>query len=146
MQLYRGYFLLVLFTAMSIPSQAAENVQATIIDTGSTNRPDLQITIDANGNARAESRGVEPHAVELNSRLCRRFLSSLQSAAPLSALPAAHCMKSASFGSRLFIEYNGERTPDLSCPVQSDPKVDDLKKQATEIMATAKAALRPRSR
>ena len=119
--------------------QATENPQAVIIDTGSTNRPGLQVTTDANGNARVESRGIEPHAIQLNSDLCKRFLASLQAAAPLHALPAAHCMKSVSFGSRLFVEYNGDRSPDISCPVQQDSKVDDLKQQALEILKTTKA-------
>ena len=135
MSLYRRYLLLGLLAAMSFP--AAENTQATIIDTGSTNRPGLQVTTDADGSARVEGRGVEPHAVQLNSRLCKRFLASLQAAAPLHALPAAHCAKSVSFGSRLFVEYNGERSPDLSCPAQGDARVDTLKKQAAEILAAA---------
>ena len=119
--------------------QAAENAQVTIIDTGSTNRPGLQVTTNAAGSARVEPRGIEPHSIQLNSHLCKHFLASLHAAAPLAALPATRCMKSVSFGSRLFIEYNGERSPDLSCPVQQDPKVDELKKQALEILQEAKS-------
>ncbi|MBV8709812.1 MAG: hypothetical protein JO182_15645 [Acidobacteriaceae bacterium] len=110
----------------------------TVIDTGSTNRPGLQITLDASGRAQVQSQGITPHAVQLNNRLCKDFIRALQSAAPLHALPAAHCMKSISFGSRLFIELNGDRSPDLNCPVQSDPKVDNLKKQALQILEAAK--------
>ncbi len=129
---------------MTLGNGAAENTQATIIDTGSTNRPGAQVTLDADGNARVQPRGLTPHAIRLNSDLCRRFLLALQSAAPLQTLPAAHCMKSASFGSRLFIEHNGERSPDLSCPTQQDTRTDTLKKQAIEILQQAQTA--PRSR
>ena len=125
---------------MSFQTQAAQNPQVTIIDTGSTNRPGLQITTDINGSAKVESRGIEPHAMQLSSHLCKHFFSSLQAAAPLHALPAAHCMKSVSFGSRLFVEYNGDRSPDLSCSVQGNPKVEDIKNQALEILKTAKAS------
>ena len=144
MQFRCGYFLVTLLAIVSLQSQAAENAQAVIIDTGSTNRPGVQVTISANGSATVEGRGVEPRALQFDSQLCKRFLSSLQSAAPLHALPAAHCVKSVSFGSRLFVEYNGERSPDLGCPVQQDPKVNDLKKQALEILQTAKGASAPR--
>jgi hypothetical protein len=136
MQLRRYYLLLGLLAAMRLP--AAENAQITIIDTGSTNRPGLQVTTDANGSARVEGRGVEPHAMQLNSELCQRLLANVQAAAPLHALPAAHCIKSVSFGSRLFIEYNGDRSPDLNCPVQQDPTVESLKEQALAILKTAK--------
>ena len=115
---------------------------ATIIDTGSTNRPGLQITLDAGGHAQVQSRGTAPHAVQLDDRLCQNFIRALQSAAPLHALPAAHCMKSVSFGSRLFIELDGDRSPDLNCPVQSDAKTDALKKQALQILEAAKVTSR----
>jgi hypothetical protein len=117
--------------------QAAENARATIIDTGSTNRRGVQVTVNANGSAIIEPHGLAPHSLQVNSHLCKRFLSGLVAATPLQALPAAHCVKSASFGSRLFIEYNGERTPDLSCPVQQNSTVDGLKKQALELLKAA---------
>lgn len=137
MRIRRAY-LFMLLAMTGLRNQAAENGQVTITDTGSTNRPGLQVTMGANGNARVVSRGMEPHTIQLNSRLCKRFLASLQTAAPLHDLPAAHCMKSASFGSRLFIEYKGERSPDLSCPVQQDARVDSLKEQALAILKAAR--------
>jgi hypothetical protein len=142
MQLRRGYLLLGLLATLSLQNKAVESQKATIIDTGSTNRPGLQVTLDASGSAKVELRGAKGRAIRLDSNQCKRFMQTLQSATPLHALPAAHCMKSVSFGSRLFIEYNGERSPDLSCPVQGDPRVDTLKRQAAEILAAAKTASR----
>lgn len=135
-------YCLGLFALLSFQNKAVENTLATIIDTGSTNRPGLQVTLGANGSATIASRDVGPHAIWLNRRLCKRFMLTLQSAAPMQALAATRCMKSVSFGSRLFIEYDGERSPDLSCPIQQDPRVDTLKKQAAEILAAAQTAPR----
>ena len=146
MRLHCGYLLLGLLTTLSLPSKAAEGALATIIDTGSTNRPGLQVTLDASGNAKVGSNDAEPRAVQLNSHLCKEFVNTVQSIASLHALPAAHCMKSVSFGSSLYVEYNGERSPDLNCPVQQDPKVDALKSQALEILKAAKATSAPRPR
>jgi hypothetical protein len=138
MQLHRYYPLLGLLAAMSL--QAAENAQITIVDTGSTNRPGFQVTTNAHGSAQVEGRGVEPHTIQLNRDLCQRLLASVQAAAPLQALPAAHCLKSVSFGSRLFVEYKGKRSPDLSCPVQQDPQVEALKQQAMAVLKAARPA------
>lgn len=116
----------------------------TIIDTGSTNRPGLHVTLDASGRVQVQSQVITPHAVQLNNRLYKNFMRALQSATPLRSLPAAHCIKSISFGSRLFVEIDGDRSPDLNCPVQSDPKVDDLKNQALQILEAAKTVSAPR--
>ncbi len=140
--LHRRQFVIGLLGAMSLAGNVADNKQATIIDTGSTNRPGLQITMDANGIGRMKAGGAQPRAMRFDPALCKRFLLAVQDAVPLPDLPAAGCMKSASFGSRLFIEYNGQRSPDISCPGQSDPKVEDLQKQATELLGTARTASR----
>ena len=144
MQISRRQIVIGLLLAVSIPNEAAGDKQVTIIDTGSTNRPGLEITVDANGTARMESRGAEPQAIRLDTGLCQRFLRTVQAATPLTDLPAARCMKSVSFGSRLFVEYNGQRSPDISCPSQQDSRVEDLKKQATELLGAARAASRPK--
>jgi hypothetical protein len=112
--------------------------QASIIDSGSTNRPGLRVTLDASGdNAVLEPRDGPKQTVKLPRKLCEQFMSDLQSAAPLNALPANHCLKSASFGSRLYLEFNGLRSPDISCPVQADSRTATLKKEATDILNAA---------
>lgn len=124
----------------------AEGPEATIIDTGSTNRPGLRVTFDREGHASIEQRNEEIRHVTLDEHLCRRFMEDMKAAAPLSALPSHHCMKSVSFGSSMFIEFEGDRSPDLSCPGQPDPRAAALQKDANEILRAARAAGSRRTR
>lgn len=120
--------------------------QATIRDTGSTNRPGLRVTFDGSGHATVEQRNGEIQQIKLDEQLCNQFMRDLKDAAPLSTLPARHCAKSVSFGSSLFIEANGDKSPDLSCSPQADPKTDALRKDAQRILQEARqsAGIQPR--
>jgi hypothetical protein len=112
---------------------------AVIIDSGSTNTPGLSITLDASGdNVTLEPRDGAKRTIKMPAEQCARFVKDLQSAGPLDKLPANHCMKSASFGSRLYLEFNGLRSPDISCPVQADGRTANLKKQASDILKAAR--------
>ncbi|HEY3939352.1 MAG TPA: hypothetical protein VGL97_18115 [Bryobacteraceae bacterium] len=111
----------------------------TIIDTGSTNIPGLRVIMDEAGNrATVELRNGTKRRMKMNKALHEQFLRNLQAAGPLNALPANHCMKSASFGSSLYVELNGVRSPDLSCPAQVDPRTKALKSDATKILRAAR--------
>jgi hypothetical protein len=46
-------------------------------------------------------------------------------------------LKSASFGTRLTIEFAGQRTPDLSCGRMSDPIMRALAEDARDIIAAS---------
>ena len=52
----RLYFYISLGLFAMLSSGSAAQVPITIIDTGSTNRPGLQVTTDAEGSARVEQR------------------------------------------------------------------------------------------
>lgn len=121
--------------------------QATIIDTGSTNRAGLRVTIDSEGHATVEEPAGEIHRATLRQDICRQFVQDLETSSPLNALPARHCFKSVSFGSSLFIEFKGSRSPDLSCPGQ-DERVTALQKAAQQILDAARTAtgIRPQRR
>jgi hypothetical protein len=114
--------------------QADRTQQATIEDTGSTNVPGTTLIVSGGGSTKVQPHGSEPHAVSLDRRLSQRFFDDLKSAGRLSDLPHAHCMKSVSFGSSLYIEFNGERSPDLNCPARPDSKLSVLQKDVREIM------------
>jgi hypothetical protein len=119
-------------------SSQATQPQASIIDSGSTNRPGLRVTLDGAGDrVTVEPREGPKRTIKLSRKLCEQFVSDLQSAGPLNALPANHCFKSASFGSRLYVEFNGLRSPDIHCPVQADSRTAALKREATEILNAA---------
>jgi hypothetical protein len=99
-------------------------VQTAVIEnTGSTNTQGYRITISATGKAEymaTERRGsvVEGKAqsVTVGASLAQRLLRDLKAAMPLSTLPVRHGMKSASFGTSTYVEYQGQRSPDLSFP------------------------------
>src|SRR5215469_6345920 len=113
--------------AQSFPS--IQYNQATIVNSGSTNTAGFRIALRRSGAAEYTSvpRGVntrsgEPEKAEpeksgreIPKDLAMRLFADLEAAKPLSSLPAPHCMKSKSFGTRLTIEFGGEATPDLSC-------------------------------
>jgi hypothetical protein len=128
---------LLLFLVLFMAS--AKEPEATIIDTGSTNRAGMRVTFDREGHASIEQRNEEIRRVKLNERLCKRFMEDMRAAAPLSALPSGHCMKSVSFGSSMFVEFEGDRSPDLSCPRQTDERAAALQKDANEILQAARA-------
>jgi hypothetical protein len=112
--------------------------QVKIIDTGSTNIPGVNVMLENSGHhAMVERRDGSKQRVKLTKELCDRLLRDLKAAGALSELPQSHCMKSASFGSSLYVEYNGVRSADLSCP-QRDERAAAIKKDAGEILSAAK--------
>jgi hypothetical protein len=70
----------------------------------------------------------------INSDLADRLFRDLKAFSPLSPFPATHCVKSVSFGTSLYVEYNGERSPDLNCPAPPGSKLAQLQKDVNEIM------------
>ncbi len=81
-----------------------------------------------------------PGQIVMKNAALAEFTKTLDAAGALHALPANHCMKSASFGSSLFVSRGEDRSPDLSCPGQSDPRTAAIKKQAEEILHAAEKA------
>ena len=113
--------------------------QVTIIDSGSTNVPGMNVKLEDSGTgAMVERRDGSKQKITLTKEMCTRLMDDLKAAGPLNELPARHCMKSVSFGTSLFIEHNGVRSPDLSCQ-QTDSRAQALRKDATEIVSMAKA-------
>ena len=124
--------------------------QATVIDTGSTNRPGLRVTFDQDGRAlanvgggaAASPEGAASQDIQLHADVCKQMLDQLKAVGSLSGLPARHCMKSVSFGSGLYVEYQGERSPDLSCPGQTDSRAEALQKMASKVLEDARATVK----
>ncbi len=71
---------------------------------------------------------------KLPDPLVKRFYSDLGEAKPLSLLPKQRCMKSASFGTKLTIEWGAQETPDLSCGAGDNAKLQALIRDANEIV------------
>jgi hypothetical protein len=112
--------------------------QVTVIDTGSTNVPGMTVTFAKSGDqAMVERRDGSKQHVKLSKEMCDHMIQDLKAAGPLNELPVGHCMKSVSFGKSLFVEYDGVRSPDLSCS-QRDERSKALKQDATDILEAAK--------
>jgi hypothetical protein len=127
-----------------LPSNSPPKVS--IIDSGSTNRVGVTVTVDQDGNASVEQRGAQPQSAKLDSQLCQRLLEDVKAAGTLSALPEQHCPKSASFGSSLYVESNGDRSPDISCSPQEDPRSAALQKDANDILEAVRKQVQLRVR
>lgn len=132
---------------MSPIAQSFPSVQynlATIVNSGSTNAAGFRIAVRRSGKAEyhevargaaAESAEPEKTGREIPSDLAQRLFADLEAAKPLRSLPAPHCMKSKSFGSRLTIEFGGETTPDLSCGDGGNERLRALIKDVNEMVA-----------
>src|ERR1700722_1129333 len=109
---------------LRLPGAPPASDAATIVDSGSTNRPGFRIVVDQAGvaqltsmqrNFRAAQEQTKPVQRVLSPAAVKRFHSDLQAAKPLASLPEVPCMKSVSFGSTLSVVFDREQTPDLSC-------------------------------
>jgi hypothetical protein len=111
---------------------------AVIVNSGSTNRAGFRIEVERSGEAEYTStpRGQAAERVrrKVPDALLRRFYVDLEAAQPLSALPAEHCAKSVSFGTRTTVEMRSERTPDISCPNARNPNTKALMRDVGEIV------------
>jgi hypothetical protein len=116
------------------------NSKITITNTGSTNTVGIEVTLDGGESATIRPQAEAARQVKLNNSAVAEFTKAVDAAGPLHELPANHCMKSASFGSSLFVSRGSDRSPDLSCPEQSDPRTAVIKKQAESILHAAQKA------
>jgi len=112
----------------------AQSPDATIVNSGSTNRAGFRIAVKRTGVAEMNTRGKSVQR-ELAPETVARFYADLKAAEPLAAFPKVHCMKSASFGSSLSVELGGDKTPDLSCGDGGSAAMRNLIRDVQEIVA-----------
>jgi hypothetical protein len=67
--------------------------------------------------------------------LAEKLFSDVEAAMPLSTLPAAHCVKSASFGTSRYVWFKREKSPDL-CG-RDDERLAVLKNDFAIVMSAA---------
>ncbi len=100
------------------PSPAAVPPNAAVIvNSGSTNISGYRIVVAPDGRATVVTPSGS-RVQQLATSTAAAFFKHLAAAMPLSKLSGEPCMKSASFGSTTTIQYKGERSPDLSCPME----------------------------
>jgi hypothetical protein len=88
---------------------------AIITRSASTNGLGYRVSLTRDGRADV-AQGNSLVTRYVPAELANRFFADLAAAMPLSDLSSEQpCVKSASFGSSIYIAYGGERTPDLSC-------------------------------
>jgi hypothetical protein len=87
---------------------------AVIMLSGSTNTTGYRIVVASDGFAQYVSASGRAQAA-VPGPITAKLFSDLRSASPLARLPKGSCMKSASFGTSLFVYWNHSRSPDLTC-------------------------------
>jgi len=116
----------------------------TIVNSGSTNTAGFQIVVGKSGKAvytsqprRTDQRAAPKTTTKTIAKsLAARLYKDVAAARPLASLPEPHCMKSASFGTRLTIRLGDDESPDLSCGDGGDPKLAALI-QDTDVIVKA---------
>ena len=128
----------------SKPRQPGDRGLAAIVDSGSTNGNGFRILVERSGRTQLavvpRNAGSQPAEVPVTTfgtipaALAQRLYSDLDAARPISSLPLQHCPKSASFGTTLTIEFEGQTTPDLSCGDGANPKMRALVEDTQQIV------------
>src|SRR5579863_3149375 len=141
--------LIALALTLSFAATLPAADSAVIVNSGSINTAGFRISVDASGEAQytvtprksGPNLGEKPAAAQrhISGDLVKRFYSDLDAAKPLASLPHPHCIKSASFGTRLTIEFGDSETPDLSCGDGENAKLHALIQDADEIVALFRA-------
>jgi hypothetical protein len=126
-----------------VPFLPVPKSAAVILNTGSTNTSGYRIVIQRSGaaefvDAKRRATGRVP------ASLAAKFFGELESAMPLSKIPIYPCMKSASFGTALFIWWRGQRSPDLTCPANAKDAI--LRTDAGAIAEALHVSNTPRGR
>ena len=90
------------------------STDAMIRNSGSTNAAGFTIVVHPDATVDMINDGELSHATAGHAQV-RWLFQKLRAAAPLDAMSAGRCMKSASFGSSTTITYDGKTSPDLTC-------------------------------
>lgn len=130
---------LALAAALACAACSAQSVA--IVNSGSTNTAGFEIVVEKSGAAEYTShprplalhRGETPVDIHktIPKPLAERLYRDVARARPLASLPARHCAKSASFGTRLTVVFGDDESPDLSCGAsnpQSKALLADVKR------------------
>jgi hypothetical protein len=132
----------ILVTTLACAACHAQSV--TIVNSGSTNTAGFQIVVEQSGHAeytlqprrRPMDKTEAPQTISktVPKSLADSLYADVEAARPLSSLPAQHCIKSASFGTRLFVQLGEDRSPDLSCGDGGNEKMRALIRDAEAVV------------
>ena len=132
--------------AMQKPkTKSVEEEYAIIQNTGSTNTQGYFLMLTSYGNWKpSDQEDMDMLAVPAKQMpLVTKLFRDLAAAMPLSKLPARHGMRSASFGTRTFIIYKGQQSPDLT--FGGDDRTNALKADVDAITKALHVGNTPRN-
>lgn len=98
----------------SVPYLSVPHGASVILRTPSTNTSGYRIVVGTNGSAEFVA-GQTRATASVPQELGAKYFRDLAAAQPLQQLPVQGCMKSASFGTSLYVYWNHQRSGDLSC-------------------------------
>lgn len=113
---------------------------AVIENSGSTNTLGYSISVTSGGSITIYSTHTLPAPSTFPDT--KKLFVDLKAAMPLTSLPVRHGMRSASFGTEMFITYKAQRSPDLT--FASDPRTVALKADIDAITKTLHVGNAPR--
>lgn len=136
-------FSLILASAASALALATPSLDgARIVNSGSTNAAGWTIALRSDGSGTVTqqprpSGSLDPiaHTFTVDRDVAQHFFSSAKLARNWNGTPP-QCMKSASFGFTLTVQYHSWRSPDLTCPPLAGA-VGELAADVTKIQAAA---------
>jgi hypothetical protein len=107
---------------------------AVIMFTGSTNTTGYRVVVSPSGSVEYISATGRATGT-ISFQLATRLFSDLSATAPLNTIAQQRCAKPASFATSLYVYWNHQRTPDLSCLAEDRGKslVDDAGAVANEL-------------
>jgi len=139
--------VLVAAVFIAIVSSGNENEVVSIVNSGSTNTAGYVIELQRNGIAKwtvgrrflpglssTSSSSTAQMSMRLSSILTNRVFRALQRSMPLTQFPEIDCIKSASFGPTTHVIFNGQQSPDISCP-QTDNRLIALSKAVFDVIS-----------
>lgn len=140
-----SYFIFaLLFTFVSSNN---ENNVVRIVNSGSTNTAGYVIELQRNGLVHwtvgprhqpifstTPSSSTTPNNIQLSSSRTNNIFQAVEQASPFNQYASVFCIKSVSFGTTLHLNYNGQESPDLSCPLK-DQRLVILSKYIHDLIA-----------
>jgi hypothetical protein len=141
-----SFILLAIFFTFVSSNNDHDTIQ--IINSGSTNTAGYVIDVQRNGlvkwtvaprhhiviSTTTPSSTTTQNSIQISLIRANSIFQSVEQAFPFTQYQPIGCIKSVSFGTRLFVAYNGQQTPDISCPLK-DQRLILLSKYVRELIA-----------
>ncbi len=103
---------------MPMPAPTGPDV-VMIVNSGSTNTAGYTLRVERAGTVTLIGQDDLPAKKTVDPKLVAALFNDLKITGPLSKMATARCMKSASFGTVTHVAYQGEVSPDISCPANA---------------------------